>query len=1081
MKNIYLHDIYIPLGYGLKYIEPQEDKKWLYLVPSASLIPVVKDLLVIQHSRLQKHIDIMTFDQMMRNITINDHRRVLIQEEQELLVKKAIEKMNSMGKLDYFQGSMKKTGLVNQVEMWIGEIKRAGITPEALIRLWGNHSEKYRELAMIYDAYQDLLKKYGLIDHEEPYLTFLAQENQQEDFLSDYHGIVTDQFYDFSPIQMGVLNKLGDNGHEINIHITMDDERTELFQWNSNTIKYLNQLGFKKKNVVRVDHSETNPLNQIRHSLFSEFPEKIDANGTVEIMALSGMNQEVDMIAAEIKALVLDDGVALDDIAIITPRIDQYQELLNKVMTKSGIPIRLRKQEALIQNPFIQSMVSLLKAIHAQKKDWMNIIYSPYFTWSKEITSTTLMMILRDLSFPMSRKAWNERFKIYVNKHEDRKAELQKYDTVMQQIFDFMIAAPKKGEYQDFIKYMDQLEQSLKVEKNIKSYFIANPTLQSAFRDIKAYEKWRELKTDLLLIDKYLQETDKMTFWNWIRTLIIAIENSKYNYNQGKGTGVYLLAPNQIRGRKYKVVFVLGLTNGEFPRAIKNDWLLPDYERYLLRKQGFHLSMSRDYENQQKYHFFQSTLATTDKLYLVYSAKTEEGKERLQSFFIDELLDLFIDTTINKKTLEVSDILPKKWKECVYDSQLINKSFYSLNHLTSTVADKERAEANIVFYQRKNQMLIDTILNGMESESERWLEMSPYDGVLQWPATLEEIKTKVNHNIWSTTQLNLAMNCRFAYFAQNILKLSKWEEQEESLSPIEKGDILHRILQRFLGLFRNAEETVFDPLKEEEYKRVILNIAEEEWNQFKNQEGRYIDAVISQLDWQKLRRDVLHIFNHEVYFRKNSQSYFYPKYLELSFGLPINDDLLEKGEIDPNSIKEKAEISLLSNSISLRGKIDRMDVNQDGHFVIYDYKSGIAANNKEIKEGLQLQLPLYLLVIEALLGYDLEKAIGASYYTKGTKNKHGEITDSRNRGIWKEQYLELVGLSKRISSKIEESKWQDWIHHIKEKIENRIIEMENGDYSVLPETECPVYCPFQHICRKDEERTKWKKSLREVR
>lgn len=1073
-KTVYLHNINITLGEGLRHIKKQQEKRWIYLVPSASLIPNIKELIVRDYSELLGNIEILTFDQLMRKLMVFENRQILNQEEQELLVKRAIEKTSKEKGLLYFNDSIGKTGLINQVEMWLGEIKRSGVAPKTLQEFWKDRPEKFQELSWIYEEYQKLLKEYALIDHEEPYFSFIEKEIHSE-VLTNYCGIVADQFNDFSPLQMEILNKLAEYDLKIKIHLAIDENRRDLFQWAFHTLDFLLNLGFNKKYIENQYYDkESSVIKHIKKSLFSSFPEKMDGEDNIALYNLSGIKQEVESVASEIKSLVLDGNIGLDDIAIIIPQIERYEIDIKRVMDKSEIPIRLRRKETLIQNPFVQSIISFLKAGYFQKKDWVTMIYSPYFKWAADIVPSTLVMILRELSFPKNKNAWEERFKAYLDKHEEKREELLDYDKVMKQIYELISIAPSKGKYYDFIQYINKVENELRIKERIKNYFINNPTKEAAYRDIKAYESWEMLKDDLLTIDKYLVDKETINGWHWLNSLVLAAEKSKYDYTQGKRSGVHILEPNQIRGRKFKVVFIVGLIDGLFPRTIKNDWLLPDNERYNLRKIGVHLHSSWDYENQQKYHFFQSVVCAENKIYLVYSSKTEEGKERLSSFFVEETLNLFHDNTIKNKKLEVSDIIPSTWKECINGSLLVNRIYFTLQKTEITPTEEDEAIEGLSIYNNSHPQTVESINQRLYGEIDRWNLSSLYEGTLKNKQIINEIKNGIGNRVWSTTQLNAAIKCRFSYFSQHILKLTKWEEPEETLSSLEKGDLLHRVLQRFFGTFKSTGAKI-DPSKEDEYLKTILAIAEEEWNLFLNQEYRYIHPVISDLDWQRIKQDVKQMLSHEMYWRRKSTIYFHPAYLELSFGLPIIEEEIEKEVVDSQSIVEKAKIRLPNRPLYLRGKIDRVDMNDEGQFVIYDYKTGKAPENKEIINGLNLQLPLYLFVLEELLGIQLEKNIGAAFYTKGKKNGKGEITDSRNRGIWKEPFLDLVGISNRISGKIDETSWNEWISNIKQKIDSLLDYLEQGNYDVLPEEECPTYCPFQKICRRNDDRIKLKR------
>jgi ATP-dependent helicase/DNAse subunit B len=68
------------------------------------------------------------------------------------------------------------------------------------------------------------------------------------------------------------------------------------------------------------------------------------------------------------------------------------------------------------------------------------------------------------------------------------------------------------------------------------------------------------------------------------------------------------------------------------------------------------------------------------------------------------------------------------------------------------------------------------------------------------------------------------------------------------------------------------------------------------------------------------------------------------------------------------------EEPLVAGRVKLRGKVDRVEVGRDC-FAVVDYKTGRGvARIEDIREGLSLQLPVYLYAVEELL----EKETGAS-------------------------------------------------------------------------------------------------------
>ncbi len=1084
MKRILIYSTETPLGIGISSISSHyKAKEQAYIVPSASFIKKLKK----QFSKIDplklKQIEFLTFDQLTRRLIAQEKKHLLTTSEQELLVKMAVDKVHKEGRLDYFKDSISKMGWLHQVELWIGEVKRAGMTSRILAELYNNQEVKYMELIQIYDAYQELLNTYDLIDHEQPYFDLIERLNNiknQNSSAIPYKGIIIEQFYDFSPLQMQVLNQLGLLGVAIDVHLSYDHNRPELFQWTRNTIEYLNDLGFQselqpvEKNVEIVVDSKSR-ISYLKKQLFSNNPIPFQENEStnqevmdINLFSASGKKQELEMVATEIHQLHAENKeyFRFEDIAIIVPNIEDYKHEIGQMVNEFKIPVRLKKMEKLIDNPLIQSIISVLKAFHGNRNDWISLILSPYFHWNLEVDPYQWLFHFRGLGYPTTKKLWLERVEAYKKFDEQKGKEIEQYNAIMDKLFDYQTRIPKKGRYADFVHFLSFLENELQVKERLKVVFLNNPNDEIAYRDLIAYEQLNLIKEELIALDKFFAENERVTFWDWIQSFIIALEKREYNTTQGQIEGIHLLTPSQIRGQTFHSVFVMGLVEGEFPKAIKNNWLLPDQERIKLRENHVLLNTSRDFENQQKYNFYQCIAAAKQQIYLIYSAKTEDGKERLRSFYIDEVIGI-IGNNIRVKERDNGDLVPKLWQDCVVDQQKLKKGLKELRSEDHTMRFKAIEELKELNSLTEDKRL--NIQNGIESDLDRWRNDSSYDGYITEDKIKDILKDRIEKKIWSNTKLNEAMSCRFAYFAKDILKLSEWEEQEEALNPIEKGNLLHRILQRFLQAYKKESGNKILSKNQETYEKELQEIAKEEWNLFQQEGHRYLDPILSELNFEQLLQQLQEILLQELDWREKAESYFFPQFLEFSFGTAIKEEEMRREIVDRNSTVEKATISLQKHSIQLQGKIDRIDINDDGQFVIYDYKSGSTPANKEIKEGVNLQLPLYLLVVEAILGLPQEKAIGLAFYTP----------TSRNTGFWKQEYLNLVGLSNRIGSKYTEEEWELWVTSIKKKVDQLLDQLYAGDFRVLPLSECPSYCPFQHICRKNDERMKKKKLLGE--
>jgi hypothetical protein len=119
----------------------------------------------------------------------------------------------------------------------------------------------------------------------------------------------------------------------------------------------------------------------------------------------------------------------------------------------------------------------------------------------------------------------------------------------------------------------------------------------------------------------------------------------------------------------------------------------------------------------------------------------------------------------------------------------------------------------------------------------------------------------------------------------------------------------------------------------------------------------------------------------EVEYRQASR--LEPALLEFAFGPQgARDDgdgdetEVGDGEVDPRSTREPLVVRAGEVEVRLSGKIDRIDRTPEGLALVLDYKRGKAPEKGDLEGGKSLQLPVYWLAAEQLLGL---KVMGGAY------------------------------------------------------------------------------------------------------
>lgn len=98
----------------------------------------------------------------------------------------------------------------------------------------------------------------------------------------------------------------------------------------------------------------------------------------------------------------------------------------------------------------------------------------------------------------------------------------------------------------------------------------------------------------------------------------------------GRGGGLQVLTHDEARGLTFEVVILLGLERGRFPRAPREDALLPDRVRARLRDLLPDLALSREHVERDRRTFL-DLVGSAPEVVLAWSESDESGAQRLPS------------------------------------------------------------------------------------------------------------------------------------------------------------------------------------------------------------------------------------------------------------------------------------------------------------------------------------------------------------------------------------------------------------------------------------------------------------------
>ena len=535
--------------------------------------------------------------------------------------------------------------------------------------------------------------------------------------------------------------------------------------------------------------------------------------------------------------------------------------------------------------------------------------------------------------------------------------------------------------------------------------------------------------------------------------------------------GLRVLEATDVRGLRFRAVFIAGLVEGGFPLRASRDWIYPHEERERL-KRDYDLTLediSPATLLKEEHYFYQAACRATEKLFLSRPLLLDDGTETVGSYYINEL-----SRAITPFKLEAEPVRRDFDGAEIFAASTVSELAISI--VRQDERQRHRAgrvglQTEIVINELKSRAevagyLPAATLRRVDIERKRASKsFGPYDGQITTPELLAMIEQRFGpEHIHSASGLSTYGNCSYRFFANRVLRLAPRGEAALDLQAIDAGKLLHDVLRRFFERHRGESLTEHD---RDSLRVELRDVAEQV---FKEHERAVppLNPDIWKIDCE-IRKVILdQVLLYELGVQKQTRADVRSRYFEVAFGMTPREGA------DPNSKTEQLELvrSTVSGeeAIRIQGQIDRVDQAEDGTLIAYDYKLSMGADAADMKAGRSLQLPIYLEALERLLLPGQEIAGGGYYILKAKPGR-------RNSGIYRKDFGEYLGLQAR-NSILTDSEWHQVRAEVIEKIWEFLDGMRAGDFRVRPSQgqETCRFCDYSAVCRYDRYRIGWKET-----
>ena len=946
-----------------------------------------------------------------------------------------------------YKGSI-PTGTLERVKNVISIYKEEGISPDDLrkeaLKLQGSEKLKALDIADIYEKYNRKCAELNALEIGDVYsrlniLQVSVLEDRFKNQFEEVELIVLNGFDEFTQLELNLINKLSEfNGCELFINFDYFDYNPLIFSHLEECYHKLIEKGFRK--IKDISQTAENSFTQIvKSKLFLRKDSKKANSFKKSIVKISAVTREteVKLIAKEIKSILLKTKIKPNNICVTFNLINNYSELIRDIFPSYGIPINLTDRIALDKTYPVIAIINFLEILGNDYyyKSILRALSNAYIE-IEDVDIDNILYAATTLKIVIGKNNWEYNLNNAIRSLEleegnyEREIKIGKYQKALSDLEKInKLLAPFKSKTtpSEFMKELNFLISKLKISEKLLS-----SDGYDTEREVKALSTFLDTMEEifeLLEQEKGIGKKYDVSFYlNQIRT---ASSWARFNVKEKSDYGVLVTNINEIRGLQFDYLFIGGMIDGDFPTKYQPEIF---FSGSFTRKEIHHLT-------QERYHLYQALCSWKKGLYFSFP-KTENEKNLVESTFLKEI----------EKTFEIEDKNEEDYNNLVYSKeefyQLIGREIDNPNN---EEIKNESLKAEINLKKIKEAVNIENIRTGdpfLVNEFNGFLLADEENVALETKERLKDTSDKP----YSISQLETYASCPFKYFLERILKVKVTEEPVEEMEAVEIGSLIHTILFEFFIEIRK-KKIVLAGCSARVFKvaeDLLFNIAGIRVREVTNNSpfAFYEEEKIFGFNGNKKDSILYKFLEHE----RSDESNKKPRFFEVSFGL--------KNESRDESLFSDEPLEY--ENIKLRGKIDRIDINEEERiFEVIDYKSGRSRVNKgEIEKNRALQLPLYVWAAKTLLDKKFEQDFFSEaltiYSLKYNSNDFGKkpISLSRKKNI---------DTAEIINELVENS-----LEFIKESVKN----ISEGKFSLTSfmndrEKVC-MYCDFNTICRVDE-------------
>lgn len=937
-------------------------RNFLIIVPDQFTMQTQKDLVMRSDRGGILNIDVLSFGRLSHRILeeVGTKEMPVLDDTGKSLVLQKIaadlkEQLPAMGSL------LHKQGYIHEVKSAISEFMQYGISTQDMDKLIASAEKrgalamKLRDLKTLYRGFQDYIRDHFITTEET--LDVLRRSLVKSKILQG-SVVVFDGFTGFTPIQNRLIQELMRVCEETIVTVTigakedpyqMDGEQ-KLFHLSKKTVADLVKLAAEAE-VTRGEDvfvkdgpnrfTEAPALCYLEQNLFRyQYEPYMEKQREIRLFEALSPREEVHQTALYIRKLIREEGLTYRDIAVVIGDLEGYASYVETEFGQLEIPCFLDRTRGIVLNPMIEYIKS---ALQLYIRDFSYDTVFHFLRSGMADISREEIDELENYVIRTGARGYRTYSRLFTRRTEEmqqgsgqedtERAEetLERLNRIRQQFADtveilHMAPRAKAGEYVEHL--YDFLEQNQVQQKllNYQQQFEQEGDLAKA----REYAQIYRLVMDLLDQIYELLGEEEISLQEFADILEAGFGEITVGTIPQNVDRIVVGDMERTRLKQVKVLFFLGVNDGNIPKNASKGGIISDMDREFLIESGTEMAPSpRQQMYIQRLYLYLNMTKPSQRLYLSYAKVNSDGKGIRPSYLIDTVRKLFPQLAVeypqNRSRIEQ---IEGRQEGARYLAEELRE------YADGTLREEERQDFYLMYRayeadpEGRDRLTAAAFRRYKESGLSRIVARALYGRQLEN----------------SVSRLETYASCACRHFLQYGLSLQEREEFGFEVSDM--GNVYHAVLENFAGKLAESGRTWWD--FDENFATQAIKEAVEGYAATYGETVLYSSArneyAITRMS-RILTRTVLTLQQHL------KQGSFQPDDYELSFRFAENLDSIH---VDLSE-EEK---------MHLQGRIDRIDVSEDAEHVyvkVIDYKSG----NKKfdlaaLYYGLQLQLVVYM-------------------------------------------------------------------------------------------------------------------------